>query len=150
MLNFRYYVINFCCSMTNIIIANLRKFYFITLLLYVLLPNHNSNHTALNTYSVNSNQTSLTNHYVPSAVPRNWNLLTSIILTKTLLSRFFYYFHFTDEKVLQKLIHLTMFSSLDSGMDLQHILVAAMFYCLIMKLESHGQARMMSLRRLVL
>ena len=71
MLNFRYYVINFCCSMTNIIIANLRKFYFITLLLYVLLPNHNSNHTALNTYSVNSNQTSLTNHYVPSAVPRN-------------------------------------------------------------------------------
>ena len=95
MLNFRYYVINFCCSMTNIIIANLRKFYFITLLVDVLLPNHNSNHTALNTYSVNSNQTSLTNHYVPSAVPRNWNLLTSIILTKTLLSRFFYYFHFT-------------------------------------------------------
>lgn len=43
-----------------------------------------------------------------------------------------------------------MFSSLDSGMDLQHILVAAMFYCLIMKLESHDQARMMSLRRLVL
>lgn len=54
MLNFRYYVINFCCSMTNIIIANFRKFYFITLLLYVLLPNRNSSHTALNTYSVNS------------------------------------------------------------------------------------------------
>lgn len=104
--------------MTNIITANFRKFYFITLLLYVLLPNRNSNHRALNTYTVNSNQTSLTNHYVPSAEPNNWNLLTSIILTKTLLSRVFYYFHFTDEKVLQKLISLTMFSSLDSGMDL--------------------------------
>lgn len=57
--------------MTNIITANFRKFYFITLLLYVLLPNRNSNHRALNTYSVNSNQTSLTNHYVPSAEPNN-------------------------------------------------------------------------------
>lgn len=127
MLNFRYYVINFCCSMTNIITANFRKFYFITLLLYVLLSNRNSSHTALNTYNVNSNQPSLTNHYVPSAVPSNWNLLTSIILTKSLLSRFFYYFHFTDEKVLQKLINLTTFSSLDSGKDLQHILLPPCF-----------------------